>query len=95
LTDGDDMGSKRDNAQGQLVTQMVNAGFPQQLNMAMITVGSMQEQNVRIIQSWCERVSASGGLGKHLEEQNAGQIAEAFDVIAEYIAAEVGGATEC
>jgi len=74
---------------------MVQQGFPPHLNMAMITVGHLQEQNVRIIQSWTERVAASGGLGKHLPEKDAGQIAEAFNVVAECLAAEVGGATEC
>jgi len=95
LTDGDDLGSRRDNARGELVTQMLNAGIPSHLNMVMITVGALRQGNMQIIDSWVERVTASGGLGRHVSEKDAAAIAKAFEVVAECLATEVGGATEC
>jgi len=94
LTDGDDIGSVRENARGQLVTKMLQAGQPANLSMIVITVGAMKDENLRIIGSWAELVTANGGCGRHLPERDAGAIGEAFQVVAE-ILAEVGGATEC
>lgn len=95
LTDGDDLGSRRENAQGQMVTHMLNSGASSHLNMVMITVGSLRANNLKVIDNWCEQVSASGGLGRHVSEKDAAAIAKAFEVVAECLAAEVGGATEC
>jgi len=96
LTDGDDLGSQRDNSNGELVTRMLDSeGIVDDLNMVMITVGKLKEKNLRVIDHWVERVGAGGGMARHLSEQNAGAISLAFNVVAEYLAAEVGGATEC
>lgn len=95
LTDGDDLGSRPQNARGELVTKMLQAGVPAHLNMVMITVGALNATNVQIIDSWVERVHAAGGLGRHLPERDAATIAKAFEVVAECLAVEVGGATEC
>lgn len=95
LTDGDDVGSQPNNQKGELVTAMLNKGLPANLNMLMITVGRLEERNVRVIRSWVDKVQKSGGVGKHISEQNATAIASAFEVVAEYLATEVGGATEC
>jgi len=95
LTDGDDLGSRPQNARGELVTKMLQAGVPMRLNMVMITVGALKASNVQIIDSWVERVHSAGGLGRHLPERDAATIAKAFEVVAECLAAEVGGAIEC
>lgn len=95
LTDGDDLGSRRDNASGELVTKMLDDGALQCLNMMMITVGKLKEKNMHVIDAWVERVRAAGGLGRHLSEKNASAISSAFSVVAECLATEVGGATEC
>jgi hypothetical protein len=96
LTDGDDLGSQRENSNGELVTRMLDSeGIVDDLNMVMITVGKLKEKNLRVIDHWVERVGAGGGMARHLSEQNAGAISLAFNVVAEYLAAEVGGATEC
>jgi len=96
LTDGDDLGSSRPNARGQLVSQMLASGSVlAALNMVMITVGTLKAENVQVIQSWVKQVSSQGGKGLHLGDKDATGIAKAFDVVAEFLAAEVGGATEC
>merc|ERR1719433_1812939 len=95
LTDGDDLGSRPQNSRGELVTQMLEAGLPPRLSMMTITVGSLKAANVQIIDSWVAQVHMAGGLGKHLSEKDAATIARAFDVVAECLAVEVGGSTEC
>jgi hypothetical protein len=96
LTDGDDLGSRRENSNGELVTQMLDSeGITQHLNMVMITVGKLKEKNLRVIDSWVDRVDSAGGMARHLSEQNAAAISLAFNVVAECLSAEVGGATEC
>jgi cell division inhibitor SulA len=95
LTDGDDLGSRRENSQGQMVTHMLNSGASAHLNMVMITVGSLKAGNLKVIDNWCEQVSMSGGLGRHVSEKDAAAIAKAFEVVVECLATEVGGATEC
>jgi len=95
LTDGDDLGSDKANAEGQIVTRMLQDGVVSNLNMVMITVGKLKEKNTRSIDSWVAEVGAAGGIGRHLSEKNAAAISVAFDVVAECLAAEVGGATEC
>lgn len=95
LTDGDDLGSSRPNARGQLVSQMLAGSSLASLNMVMITVGTLKQENVQVIQSWVRQVSAQGGKGVHLGDKDATGIAKAFEVVAEFLAAEVGGATEC
>eukprot|EP00931_Biecheleriopsis_adriatica_P045170 TRINITY_DN25892_c0_g1_i2.p1 TRINITY_DN25892_c0_g1~~TRINITY_DN25892_c0_g1_i2.p1 ORF type:complete len:1704 (-),score=338.00 TRINITY_DN25892_c0_g1_i2:137-5248(-) len=95
LTDGDDLGSRPQNAQGQMVTSILATSPPANLSMVMITVGALKSINAQIIESWVERVRARSGMGRLLLEKDAASIAKAFDVVAEYLAAEVGGATEC
>jgi len=95
LTDGDDLGSRAHNARGELVTKMLEAGTPAHLNMMVITVGSLKAVNVQIIDAWANKVSAAGGNGRHLSEKDAAAITKAFDVVAEYLAADLGGAVEC
>lgn len=95
LTDGDDLGSRAQNARGELVTQMLRNSPPAHLNTVFITVGALQAINMQIIDSWVDRVQKGGGFGRHLPEKDAASIAKAFDVVAEYLATEVGGATEC
>lgn len=95
LTDGDDVGSKRDNAQGELVTKMLDSGAVPNLNMVIITVGVMAEKNVKVIKTWVNSLVASGGIGQHVSEKDASQIETAFNVVAEVLAADVGGAVEC
>lgn len=95
LTDGDDLGSSPQNKQGEQVFRLLQAGIPRHLNMVIVTVGSLKAVNVQIINAWVERVSAAGGLGKHLPEKDASSIAKAFGVVAECLSAEVGGAVEC
>jgi len=95
LTDGDDAGSQRQNAQGELVTQLLASAPPADLSMMVITVGAMKANNIQIINAWTERVRASGGVGKLLAEKDAATIGKAFEVVAEHLAAEVGGAVEC
>jgi len=95
LTDGDDLGSTRSNDRGQQVTSTLQAGGFTNLNMVMITVGALQAQNLQIIGSWVERVKAIGGTGQLLAEKDAGRIEMAFQVVAQILAAELGGAMEC
>eukprot|EP00439_Symbiodinium_sp_Y106_P075642 s39_g15.t1 len=96
LTDGDDLGSSRPNQRGQLVSHMLGSGnAPAGLNMVMITVGALKSENVQVIQSWVKQVTSQGGQGVHLGDKDATGIAKAFEVVAEFLAAEVGGATEC
>jgi len=95
LTDGDDLGSRHENAQGQLVTKALDSGTIQNLNMVIITVGALKEQNMRVVDTWVQRVSNSGGLGRHVSEKDAAKIEMAFDVVAQILAADVGGAIEC
>mmetsp|Transcript_94741 Transcript_94741/g.263187 ORF Transcript_94741/g.263187 Transcript_94741/m.263187 type:complete len:196 (+) Transcript_94741:3-590(+) len=95
LTDGDDLGSRPENSQGQVVTKMLAEKGLGDLNVIMITVGQLKDQNVQLINSWVSQVSATGGVGRHLSERNAAAIASAFEVVAEFLDAEVGGATEC
>lgn len=96
LTDGDDLGSSRPNARGELVNNMLASGkAPAGLNMVMITVGALKTENVRVIQSWVKHVKTQGGEGAHLGDKDASGIAKAFEVVAEFLATEVGGATEC
>jgi len=95
LTDGDDLGSQPQNGRGEIVTRMLHDGSQSKLNMVVVTVGSLKAINVQIIQAWVERVSKVGGLGRHIPEKNAAAIAQAFDVVAECLAVEVGGAVEC
>jgi len=94
LTDGDDLGSCRENSSGQLVTSMLHASVVN-LNMMMITVGSLQERNTKVIDSWVKRVVATGGVGRHISEKDAGAIGKAFQVVADILAADVGGNIEC
>jgi len=93
LTDGDDIGSKRENVNGELVARLLKAGVPPSLNMVMITVGSLKEKNVKIIDSWIEMVGTRGGFAQHMRDTNAAQITESFEEV--LVAADVGGATEC
>lgn len=94
LTDGDDHGSKTNNSRGQLVTALLDNQVPANLNMMMITVGQLRDQNVRVIEHWVDRVGQAGGIGQHLSPA-AAKIDSAFSVVAEFLAAEVGGANEC
>jgi len=96
LTDGDDLGSRPQNARGEVVNRMLETGTTAaNLNMVMITVGKLQAANVQRIEGWAERIQKVGGVGRHLAVQDAAAISQAFDVVAECLAAEVGGATEC
>jgi Mg-chelatase subunit ChlD len=95
LTDGDDLGSQRGNQNGEMVTQMLHTSPPANLNIVMITVGPMKEQNLKIMDTWVERVTKSGGQGTRISEKDAVNITKAFEVVAEYLAADVGGAVEC
>lgn len=95
LTDGDDLGSRRGNLRGEMVTEMLASSASSSLNMVMITVGALKAENLRIIDNWVERVKNAGGKGVNMQEKNASAIAKAFEVVAEYLGGEVGGATEC
>lgn len=96
LTDGDDAGSRFENMEGELVNEMLEPkNIPQNLNMVLITVGRLRDRNVKIIDSWADKISAQGGVGRHVSEKDASAIAKAFEVVAEVLATEVGGATEC
>ncbi|CAK0828442.1 unnamed protein product [Prorocentrum cordatum] len=95
LTDGDDLGSQRGNQSGEMVNHILNTQPPANLNMVMITVGPLREQNLRIMDSWVDRVSKGGGQGMRISEKDAVNITKAFDVVAECLAADVGGAVEC
>jgi len=94
LTDGDDLGSRKENMAGQIVTQMVSSGQVKNLNMVMITIGRLKERQVQVISSWVSTVSRFGGVGKHVAEKDASLITKAFEVVAEVMAAEVGGNIE-
>mmetsp|Transcript_102129 Transcript_102129/g.284513 ORF Transcript_102129/g.284513 Transcript_102129/m.284513 type:complete len:199 (-) Transcript_102129:151-747(-) len=94
LTDGDDLGSKRDNNQGQLVSRSLDAGVPPNLNMVMITVGALKREMTTTITSWVDKVKSRGGFAQLQSEKDAGNITMAFQVVAECLAAEVGGAVE-
>lgn len=95
LTDGDDLGSRRENLNGELVTRALETTPPPNLNMVMITVGKLKEKNVRVIDGWVDRVAATGGFAQHLSEKNAAAITTAFSVVADILSADLGGATEC
>uniref|UniRef100_A0A7S2MPH4 VWFA domain-containing protein n=1 Tax=Zooxanthella nutricula TaxID=1333877 RepID=A0A7S2MPH4_9DINO len=95
LTDGDDLGSRRENMSGELVTRALETSPPANLNMVMITVGKLKERNVRVVDGWVARVASRGGFAQHLSERNATAITSAFGVVAECLGAEVGGANEC
>jgi Mg-chelatase subunit ChlD len=94
LTDGDDIGSRKENENGEVVARMLNEDI-NKLNMIMITVGKLKANNLRIISSWTDQVARSGGHGQHLSEKDAVSIGKAFEVVAEALAADVGGAIEC
>lgn len=94
LTDGDDIGSRIQNCRGQEVTRMIESRSIKNLNTVFITVGRLKEHNVKIIDTWVERVCSFGGLGRHVSEKDAAAIEMAFDVVAECLAADVGGAVE-
>jgi len=95
LTDGDDLGSRKENAGGELVSLMLGSGTTPNLNMIMITVGKLKAKNVSVIDGWVNQVCKGGGEGKHLSEKDAATITKAFNVVADFLAVEVGGATEC
>jgi len=95
LTDGDDLGSRWDNKAGEQVTKQLKEKLVDDLNMVMITVGQLDKDNVKVIDHWAELVTEAGGIGLHVSQSDAAGIAAAFEVVAEYLAAEVGGATEC
>jgi len=95
LTDGDDLGSQQHNARGELVSRMLANGPPPNLNLLAVTVGALKAVNVHIINSWVDRVSKAGGVGRHLLERDAATISRAFGVVAECLAKELGGAVEC
>eukprot|EP00929_Paragymnodinium_shiwhaense_P059818 TRINITY_DN29929_c5_g1_i1.p1 TRINITY_DN29929_c5_g1~~TRINITY_DN29929_c5_g1_i1.p1 ORF type:complete len:1527 (-),score=324.40 TRINITY_DN29929_c5_g1_i1:107-4687(-) len=95
LTDGDDLGSHPHNNQGQMVGRLLQNSPPEHLNLLAVTVGPLKPTTVQIIQSWVQRVKGLGGTGVLLSERDAHTIAKAFTVVAEYLAAEVGGAVEC
>mmetsp|Transcript_77595 Transcript_77595/g.225181 ORF Transcript_77595/g.225181 Transcript_77595/m.225181 type:complete len:1855 (+) Transcript_77595:102-5666(+) len=94
LTDGDDLGSRRENSQGQFVNRSLDAGVPPNLNMVMITVGALKREMTNTISSWVEKTKSRGGFAQLLSEKDAGNITMAFQVVAECLAAEVGGAVE-
>jgi Mg-chelatase subunit ChlD len=94
LTDGDDIGSRRENENGEIVARMLDSENDK-LNMIMITVGKLKSKNLRIIDSWSDQVARNGGHGQHLSEKDAVSIGKAFEVVAEALAADVGGAIEC
>merc|ERR1712032_1466793 len=95
LTDGDDLGSRPQNARGQFVDHLLNNSCPALMNMVMITVGQLEPQNVRIIDGWVRQVAKKGGVGQHLAQSSAAAIAKAIEVVAEHLAVELDGATEC
>jgi len=96
LTDGDDLGSHPQNARGEVVGRMLSSsGTLRNLNMVLITVGVLKAINDQIVNSWAEHVHAAGGVGRHLPMRDAAAIDKAFDVVAECLAVEVGGAMEC
>jgi len=95
LTDGDDLGSRRENARGEQVCKMLEVGMPANLNMIMITVGRLKETNLRVIDCWVDQVTAAGGFARHLSERTATAIQQSFEEVAECLALDVGGATEC
>lgn len=96
LTDGDDIGSRPTNANGEVVTDMLQKGSNTNLNMMMITVGKLKEKNIRVIDQWMSTLNATGGMGRHILQKDAGAIGQAFEVVADCLAAyDVGGAIEC
>jgi len=95
LTDGDDIGSRGGNTSGEAVTQKLLAGAAPKTNMAIITVGTLKEKNLKVIEGWVAHVSQSGAYGQLLSEQSAASIRRAFDVVAEVLAVDVGGAMVC
>lgn len=62
--------------------------------MIMITVGQLKAQNTQVIDSWVHQVAQTGGVGRHISEKDAAAIAQAFEVVAECLDAEFGGAME-
>jgi len=62
--------------------------------MVMITVGALKRDMTQTIGAWVQRVKDGGGHGQLLSERDAGNITMAFQVVAECLAADVGGATE-
>jgi len=95
LTDGDDLGSHPQNSRGEVVGRMLSSGALRHLNMVVITVGALKAINTQIVNSWAERVHATGGVGRHLPERDAAAMDKAFDVVEECLAVEVDGAMEC
>jgi hypothetical protein len=94
LTDGDDIGSRKENENGEVVARLLDSGIDK-LNMIMITVGKLKANNLRTIGSWTDRVARNGGHGQLLSEKDAVSIGKAFEVVAEALASDVGGAIEC
>mmetsp|Transcript_11226 Transcript_11226/g.26403 ORF Transcript_11226/g.26403 Transcript_11226/m.26403 type:complete len:134 (-) Transcript_11226:60-461(-) len=95
LTDGDDIGSRAGNTNGEVVSRMLLGGVAQKLNMVVITVGALKEKNLKVIGSWVSRVSQMGGLGQLMSEKTAASVRRAFEAVAEVLAVDVGGVTEC
>lgn len=95
LTDGDDLGSRHGNSRGEMTTSMFSQNIVPKLNLAMITVTPLKPENARVISGWIDMVNGGGGMGRLMAESSAVNIASAFEVVAEALAADVGGATEC
>jgi len=47
------------------------------------------------MEGWVSMITRSGGMAQLLAEKSAVDIRKAFDVVAEVLAVDVGGATEC
>merc|ERR1712232_333691 len=94
LTDGDDVGSSKDN---QFVTNQLTqcAG---RLNMITITVESkyakLKPQTVQAVTSWAALISKAGCVGKYVPAEDASKIMESFNVVAQVLERETRGSIE-
>jgi len=94
LTDGDDVGSSKDN---QFVTNQLTqcAG---RLNMITITVESkyakLKPQTVQAVNSWAALISKAGCVGKYVPAEDASKIMESFNVVAQVLERETRGSIE-
>lgn len=79
----------------KICSHMLHNSLVQKLNMVMITVGRLKNENLNVIDSWIEQVRGTGGFGEHHAEMSAAAISHTFDLVAQCLNAEVGGATEC
>jgi len=84
LTDGADTDSQKDGSRygsdaGRLACEELRSS---DINIAIITVGSLPHETIRVVNNYIEACQATGGLGLHIVAHDREAISKAFDNIA-------------